>query len=388
LPIKHYFLNMKKLLLLFVLWYSLPFFAQVGIGTTTPDASAMLDVQSTTSGILIPRMSATERDNIASPATGLMVYVTNDNSFYYFDGTTWLRIGNGAGDDGDWTVNGDDMYSAVSGNIGIGNNSPTFKLDLNGDMRHGNRLNIYSNRQSGYSTWVNFNSPDNGWGDNIFLGAGGTTVLGSGEATGTVQNNIDTTNGHETLYLSSDNNFHLYTNLQEGWNTRIEALLIDKDREWHIDFTRIYMHDSLNSNNRVRFITRTPYHWGYGLSINAGQGMAIGGGESSNKVFNNVDLGNNERLYLSSDAGGTAQAIKFITNLQNNWDDRIEAVTISGNGNVGIGTNTPSQKLDINGVMHLEPTTEPTDPSEGDIYMDSSTHKLRVFDGTVWHDLW
>ena len=48
--------------------------AQVGIGTTTPNPSAMLDVTSTTSGLLIPRMSTIQRVAIASPAEGLIVY--------------------------------------------------------------------------------------------------------------------------------------------------------------------------------------------------------------------------------------------------------------------------------------------------------------------------
>src|SRR5439155_16631123 len=48
-----------------------------GIGTTTPDASSLLDVTSTTKGVLVPRMTKTERDAIASPATGLLIYQTN-----------------------------------------------------------------------------------------------------------------------------------------------------------------------------------------------------------------------------------------------------------------------------------------------------------------------
>jgi len=83
---------MKKLLILFILLTATNFYAQVGIGTTTPDGSAMLDIQSNDSGILIPRMAAADRDNIASPATGLMVYVTDDNTFYYYDGTTWKPV--------------------------------------------------------------------------------------------------------------------------------------------------------------------------------------------------------------------------------------------------------------------------------------------------------
>jgi len=64
--------------------------AQVGVGTISPDASAQLDVQSTTKGALIPRMLDTERTAIVNPATGLLVYQTNGTAgFYYFDGATW-----------------------------------------------------------------------------------------------------------------------------------------------------------------------------------------------------------------------------------------------------------------------------------------------------------
>ncbi|MDR6809006.1 hypothetical protein J2Y45_006220 [Dyadobacter sp. BE34] len=64
--------------------------AQVGVGTISPNASAQLDVTSTTKGLLIPRMTDTERTGIASPATGLLVYQTNGAAgFWYFDGTTW-----------------------------------------------------------------------------------------------------------------------------------------------------------------------------------------------------------------------------------------------------------------------------------------------------------
>ena len=62
-----------------------------------PDNSAMLDVTSTTKGVLIPRMTMAQRDTISSPATGLMVYqMDNTSGFYYFDGTSWDLIGTGA----------------------------------------------------------------------------------------------------------------------------------------------------------------------------------------------------------------------------------------------------------------------------------------------------
>src|SRR5687767_11387166 len=72
--------------------------AQVGVGTATPDASAQLDITSTTKGLLIPRMTAAERTTIATPATGLMVYqIDATPGFYYYNGSTWAQIGAGGG---------------------------------------------------------------------------------------------------------------------------------------------------------------------------------------------------------------------------------------------------------------------------------------------------
>ncbi len=96
---------MKKVVLLLFLNSFVLGMAQVGVNSdaSSPDASAMLDVKSTTKGLLIPRMSVADRDNIASPATGLIVYVTDDNRFYYFDGTTWVQMQNSGKS---WLLNG------------------------------------------------------------------------------------------------------------------------------------------------------------------------------------------------------------------------------------------------------------------------------------------
>ena len=61
----------------------------VGIGTTTPAASAALDVSSTAKGLLPPRMTQTQRDAIASPAAGLQVYNTSTGKVNVWDGTAW-----------------------------------------------------------------------------------------------------------------------------------------------------------------------------------------------------------------------------------------------------------------------------------------------------------
>jgi hypothetical protein len=83
---------MKKIIYtLLVLAASSQIQAQVGIGTDTPNNSAMLDVQSTERGILFPRMTSAERSAITAPANGLHVFDTNTNSLWYFNGSFWVN---------------------------------------------------------------------------------------------------------------------------------------------------------------------------------------------------------------------------------------------------------------------------------------------------------
>jgi len=69
-------------------------YAQVGINTNTPDASSALEIESTAGGILIPRMTEIQRDAIVSPASGLMIYQTDQNfGFYFYNGIQWASVG-------------------------------------------------------------------------------------------------------------------------------------------------------------------------------------------------------------------------------------------------------------------------------------------------------
>jgi hypothetical protein len=136
-------------------------FAQknVGIGTTTPDNSAVLDINSSEKGLLIPRMSLQQRNAINNPADGLMVYQTGEQGgFYFFEGKTneWKPITEAkavAGIDGDWTLQGN---AASAGDfIGTTNDQPlTFRVNLFrvGYIDNSGYSNFFLGKQSGINT--------------------------------------------------------------------------------------------------------------------------------------------------------------------------------------------------------------------------------------------
>lgn len=66
---------------------------RVSIGATAPDTSAILDIKSTTKGVLVPRMTKVQRNAITLPAAALLIYQTdNAPGFYYYNGTTWTSL--------------------------------------------------------------------------------------------------------------------------------------------------------------------------------------------------------------------------------------------------------------------------------------------------------
>ncbi|NTW31598.1 MAG: hypothetical protein HGB12_03070, partial [Bacteroidetes bacterium] len=87
-------------------------FGNVGIGTTNPASSAILDVSSTTKGQLIPRMSSANRDAIVSPATGLQIYNIDCNIEEYYTGSCWVAKGKSLRAPGPITSSGSTIFCA------------------------------------------------------------------------------------------------------------------------------------------------------------------------------------------------------------------------------------------------------------------------------------
>ncbi len=107
----------------------------INADSSLPDASAILDLKSAKKGLLVPRMTTAQRDAIAAPATGLLIYMTdNIAGFYYYTGTAWTPLKSSGGSNGtgdNWSANsGDDIFNSNTGNVGVGTAQPTAKLEV------------------------------------------------------------------------------------------------------------------------------------------------------------------------------------------------------------------------------------------------------------------
>ena len=116
--------------------------AQVGVGTTSPESSAILDINSTSKGFLIPRMTTTQRNAIASPAQGLLVFDTDESSFYYHDSSDWVEVGSAAvaekaNDYTGWGDYVDTQYTSSNPYTGVPTSPTRVTLPNNaGTIRH------------------------------------------------------------------------------------------------------------------------------------------------------------------------------------------------------------------------------------------------------------
>lgn len=174
----------------------------VGIGTSKPDQSAVLDISSSNKGLLMPRMSLQQRNSIQSPAKGLIVYQTDMLSgFYFYDGAEWKPLvsetsaNSIAADPNDWTMNGNVANATSASYIGVGSSIPlNFRI---GGFRAGliesnalGRNTAFGYQALNTNSISQFNaafgafalkSLTSGGGRNFALGASALELLTSGE---------------------------------------------------------------------------------------------------------------------------------------------------------------------------------------------------------------
>lgn len=146
---------MKSVSLIIALLCYVVSFSQVGIGTTTPNQKSILDLQSTTKGLLIPRMTNTQRTSLGLSAAdaGMMVFQTDvtgnsPKGLYSYDGSGWtIPLGNGISNgqtlrwDGNKWTPASNLFNGGSA-IGIGTTSPNVQLQIHSFLAATTRLQI------------------------------------------------------------------------------------------------------------------------------------------------------------------------------------------------------------------------------------------------------
>ncbi|HZV70598.1 MAG TPA: hypothetical protein VFG10_13685 [Saprospiraceae bacterium] len=110
--------------------------SQVGIGTSSPSVSSILELKSSTKGLLFPRTSSSSRIAMAG-VKGLMVYDTTLSQLYYHTGTSWLSVTTGPHPNTHWSVSPDDadnIYKNPDGNVAVGYWQAPYRLSVYGTV--------------------------------------------------------------------------------------------------------------------------------------------------------------------------------------------------------------------------------------------------------------
>ncbi|GAB2960099.1 hypothetical protein GCM10027048_29490 [Hymenobacter coalescens] len=253
----------------------------VGIGTTTPDSKAALDISSTDKGLLIPRLTQDQRTAMTGVPTGLMVFQTDgaQPGFWYYFGGQWLNLPN--------STSGDNL----------GNHTATQPLTF-----------------------------DNGNGDKVRFESGGPNVSKIAHSTGW---SIDMYAGPGVPSGTFLGQHRFFTTAGNGY---IERMRLGADGNLGLGLTAPAAR--LDVNGSVRVVD--------GLAVDANSlntglndALRLGGLSSGEALASNRLAGNTNRFGLDMYTNGQAR------------------LSILNGGNVGIGTQTPGQRLEVSGSAYV-----------------------------------
>ncbi|MBX9784136.1 MAG: hypothetical protein K2X48_12675 [Chitinophagaceae bacterium] len=370
---------MKQLILSFLMLLTAGQIMSQGLAVNNSgaaaDGSAMLDVNSTTKGALVPRMLLAQRTAIATPATGLLVYQTDGLAgFYYNAGTpvtpNWIRLSA----ENYWTLNGTNIYNNNTGNVGVGLTSPSNPFHVKSTTR--SDIATFDGANQMYITLSENGSPKGYIGsfnqsvtaDDVDFGtyAGTTgalhlitqatprlTVLNSGNV------GIGTTTPTTSLSVSGaanidagDANTGTVANALTFGNGSGEGIGSQRSfggNQYGLDFyTASANRMSITNGGNVGIGTATP---------NAPLQFAS---DTRNRKIVLFEVGNNDNEFYGFGVNGGVLRYQAGTGVDNHVfyagtsaTTSSELMRITGAGNVGIGGIVPNFRLDVNGRMRI-----------------------------------
>jgi hypothetical protein len=268
----------------------------VGIGTSAPHTSAMLDVRSSDKGLLIPRMRSSQRQSVINPANGLMIYDTSTSSIWFYQKNQWQELGYGTN-----SADSSFIFGQQSGTLAAYNGDPSGNLVLATDTSgffydNGGPSGNYSNNANyffavivsgnviGYKLQVLSNNLEYPY-DSLFIYTAGDypiadTLLGSETASYVLPNN--------PIVIKFKSNF---VNTAPGFVIRWDAIMAPAVTNtsqalvagWQYDRQKLAMHGGFNLNNNWHTDSSGLFslNYGYGNKAKGNYSLALGGYTSS-----------------------------------------------------------------------------------------------------------
>ncbi len=359
-------------------------FAQVGINNTDPDPSSSLDITSTTSGVLVPRMTEIQKNNITAPIKGLLIFQNNaQEGFWYFNGTIWVPIdtkGEFVSDNGViYNVTNRDQDDFVVGsksldNVSGGNddNRLFFDKDKAAFRAGSNSTTSWDNTSLGsYSVAIGYRNTASG----THAVALGRESIASGEYAVSLgrSNNVSSTSGTSFGYINEvsgdygtaigrgnvSSGTHSFVG---GINSDATALnsfafgdKADASGDYSLAFGRLNTSSGLHSTT-IGFTNTASSQGAFALgNENDASGdfsMAIGNNLLA-PSYSEVAVGIYNTSYTpasTTDTQGTDRIFSVGNGFRSGGvTTQNNALTILKNGQVGIGTDAPKEALEIHG---------------------------------------
>lgn len=304
----------------------------VGINTATPHPSAILEVHSNAKGLLVPRLTTLQRNAIVSPASGLLVFDTDWKQFIFFADTGWAKIPAG---NPSWTVSGNDQYAALGGYVGIGTPSPNGLLHVNQGL-----LLVTGNENSG---------------DSLTTAGSGTRMFfyprkAAFRAGHALDSDWDEDKlGYYSVALGNNPYAAGIGSLALGTGARTEtsaanALAIGHDAV-------VMGQDAVSLGNGSVALGNNSFAMGNHVTTIGNNAMALGNNTIA-QSFREMAMGNFPEYYIPiSTANWVWEDRLLVIGNGTGEGSRSNALTLLKNGNLGIGSSNPTQRLEVAGAI-------------------------------------